>query len=152
MTSPNYSKLNSLPMPGDEKMDRNKVSYIPPETTTPLGLSLEDMSLSRLLGRLGDRLVDEIPRAIQRKHREDKGTGSETLGAILFAARERMEMTQRKLGECAGLHPTTVQKIETGLRGMSMVSFSKLERCLDDEFLDDILRYYRELETEVSGE
>ena len=106
---------------------------------------MDDFSLSQQLNRLADRLVNEIPRAITRKHRDDQGSGSETLGAILFAARERMGYTQRKLGDCAGLHSTTVQKIETGLRGMSLISFAKLERCLDDEFLDDILRYYREL-------
>ena len=58
--------------------------------------------------------------------RDDRGTGSVEIGNILRHRRERAKMTQRQLADAAGLHPTTIGKIETGERGMSLATFCKL--------------------------
>jgi DNA-binding XRE family transcriptional regulator len=62
------------------------------------------------------------------------GTGSEELGGILKYYREKLELTQKQLANFAGIHPTTVGKIEGGERGMSLETFAKLAYHLDEDF------------------
>lgn len=77
-----------------------------------------------------------------KRGRSDKGTGSPDLGKILLDAREYLDYTQAELGREAGVHPTTISKIEDGERGMSMLTLAKLSPWLPDDFTRDVLKYY----------
>lgn len=75
-----------------------------------------------------------------RKHgRSDQGRGGETLGLYVVSARRREGMSQAVLAKLSGLHPTTVGKIEAGLRGMSLFSFSRLSGVLGMDFARDVI-------------
>jgi DNA-binding XRE family transcriptional regulator len=58
--------------------------------------------------------------------RNDTGHASENIAAILKKHRMAIGLTQRELARQAGVHPTTVGKIENAERGMSLVTFSKI--------------------------
>lgn len=76
----------------------------------------------------------------ERKHgRQDTGHGSKEVGAILLSARQREGLSQAVLAGRAGLHPTTVGKIEAGFRGMSLFSFSRLSGVLGMDFARDVI-------------
>lgn len=81
-------------------------------------------------------------RSSQKRGRSDQGRGSSELGTILSEARERRNLTQDQVAEQSGLHPTTVGKIETGDRGMSMTTFAKLTGVYDYGFLEEVIAYY----------
>jgi DNA-binding XRE family transcriptional regulator len=51
-------------------------------------------------------------------------------------------LTQEEAASRAGVHPTTIGKIETGDRGMSLPTFAKLSYVYDEFFVEDVLRYY----------
>lgn len=73
-----------------------------------------------------------VEMALQRekeraKHgRSDTGSGDPRLGEIVRRYREREGLTQRDLGDNAGLHSTTIGKIESGDRGMSLDTFARI--------------------------
>lgn len=71
-------------------------------------------------------------------------SGSRELGAIM--KRHRLDpgrgypgMTQRALADASNVHYSTIQKLETGDRGMGMETFAKLASVLGDEFVEDVL-------------
>jgi|SRR5215213_9910892 len=84
-------------------------------------------------------------RSQQKRGRSDQGRGSSELGTILSEARERLHLTQDQVADATGLHPTTIGKIETGDRGMSMTTFAKLCGSYDIEFIDEVITYYASL-------
>ncbi len=71
-------------------------------------------------------------RAEQKRGRQDQGSGDEKLGTILRSSREFKNWTQEELGTRTGLHPTTIGKIESGQRGMSLLTFCKLSQAFSD--------------------
>jgi transcriptional regulator with XRE-family HTH domain len=55
----------------------------------------------------------------------------ETLPAILIAEREAHRMTQEQLAERAGIHVTTIGKIERGQQVPSLALFALIAKALD---------------------
>lgn len=92
-----------------------------------------------------ERLQEIIRETIQadredRKHgRRDGAGGSEAVGAIVLSYRNREGLSQANLAGLSGLHPTTIGKIEAGLRGMSLETFSRLSGPLGMEFAREII-------------
>ncbi len=84
-------------------------------------MALEEFRLSRKLGR------------------SDRGSGSTEVGEILRLNRERWKMTQHQLADRAGMHYTTIGKVETGDRGMSLSTFSRLAVHLPSDFSRDVI-------------
>lgn len=84
-------------------------------------------------------------RQTQKRGRSDQGHGSPQLGMILFRARERFKETQDSVSAFTTLHATTIGKIETGDRGMSMTTFAKLAKFYDEQFIDEVIDYYASL-------
>ena len=78
-------------------------------------------------------------RSNRKLGRDDRGSGSAVIGQILLKNRTDTGMSQRELAKNAGLHPTTIGKIETGERGMSLETFCKLANWLEEEFVWDIV-------------
>ncbi len=81
-----------------------------------------------------------------RRHfsvRDSRGSGSSDLGAAVKYWREHCGLSFAELGRRSGLHPTTIEKIETGDRGMSMKTLSRLGPELGDSFVEDVLGVYR---------
>lgn len=75
-----------------------------------------------------------------RKHsRRDGAGGSEAVGAIVLSYRNRERLSQAGLAGLSGLHPTTIGKIEAGLRGMSLETFSRLCGPLGLQFAAEII-------------
>jgi transcriptional regulator with XRE-family HTH domain len=66
----------------------------------------------------------------------------ELLPAILIAEREAQRLTQEQLAERAGIHVTTVSKIERGQQVPSLallVLLATALRCAPEEFLSKVL-------------
>lgn len=78
----------------------------------------------------------------RKQGRSDSGSGSVALGDIVTHARG--PRTKREIAEMAGLHPTTIGKIESGDRGMSLETFLRLHSVLDhpDDFLQAVYDHY----------
>lgn len=74
----------------------------------------------------------------QRKlSRNDVGRASSAVGEILKRYRAICGLSQNSLAEQAGLHETTIGKIELAKRGMSLVTFAKLAAVfLDLDYSD----------------
>lgn len=79
----------------------------------------------------------------QKRGRDDRGSGDKQLGAKVRGWREAAGVTQARLGERSGLHPTTIGKIETGDRGMSFDTFCRLIAVFGEGFAWDIVKTYR---------
>jgi DNA-binding XRE family transcriptional regulator len=91
-----------------------------------------DEGIQRLISS-GVRMALEEDRTSRKLGREDRGSGDEYIGKQLKFAREGAGMSQRQLAEQAGLHPTTIGKIETGERGMSLRVFCRLAWALPED-------------------
>jgi DNA-binding XRE family transcriptional regulator len=91
------------------------------------------------------RMALQEYRVEQKRGRRDAGTGSEKLGEILRTSRGT-RYTQEELAELAGLHPTTIGKIETGDRGMSLHTFCRLAQAFandgDEDFAWRVVEYF----------
>lgn len=74
-----------------------------------------------------------------RRERQDRGSGDERLGKVLRSTREKQGLTQQALASSTGIHYTTIGKIETGDRGMSLTTFAKLSFALGNTFAQDIV-------------
>ena len=94
-------------------------------------LSGDDQRLAIIAAVAARSALNEY-RAEQKRGRQDQGSGDEQLGTILRTSREYKEWTQEELGKRAGLHPTTIGKIESGQRGMSLATFCKLAQSFSD--------------------
>lgn len=85
-------------------------------------------------------------RVSRKLGREDVGSGSPIVGGWLRQSREKCGLSQRSLAERTGLHPTTIGKIETGERGMSLRVFAKLAWAMPEEendaFLCNVIEYF----------
>jgi DNA-binding XRE family transcriptional regulator len=80
----------------------------------------------------------------QKRGRNDRGSGDKKLGGIVLGWRNSNNITQAKLSEWTGLHPTTIGKIETGDRGMSFETFCRLITVFGSDFAWEVaesLRY-----------
>ena len=95
-----------------------------------------------VVAREAARMALQDYREGQKRGRSDQGQGSLALGTILSQARERVDMTQEQAAVIAGVHPTTIGKIETGDRGMSLTTFAKLSFTYDEQFVDEVLDHY----------
>jgi DNA-binding XRE family transcriptional regulator len=81
-------------------------------------------------------------RAGRKYNRSDTGTGSAVVGEILKTFRTRCGWTQKELAERAGIHPTTIGKIESGERGMSLHTFSRIAQefyVIGDDFIWQVI-------------
>lgn len=78
-----------------------------------------------------------------KRGRSDKGSGSSQLAWILTFHRDYELLTQAELARKAGVHPTTISKIEDGERGISMMTLAKLSVPLGMDFARKVLAYYR---------
>jgi DNA-binding XRE family transcriptional regulator len=88
--------------------------------------------------KIGARLaLEEFQRS--RKERQDRGSGDESLGKVLRSTRENLGLTQQQLASSTGIHYTTIGKIETGDRGMSLTTFCKLAFFLGSDFYEPII-------------
>jgi DNA-binding XRE family transcriptional regulator len=94
-------------------------------------LSGDDQRLAIIAAVAARSALNEY-RAEQKRGRQDQGSGDEQLGTILRSSREFKGWTQQELGERAGLHATTIGKIESGQRGMSLPTFCKLAQIFSD--------------------
>ena len=84
-------------------------------------------------------------RSEQKRSRQDRGSGDELLGNMVQAVRERKGWSQEEWAKRAGVHPTTIGKIESAQRGMSLATFCKLTQALHDadewEWTQDTIAY-----------
>jgi DNA-binding XRE family transcriptional regulator len=104
--------------------------------------NLADAKMAQVIARDAVRMALQEYREGQKRGRNDQGQGSLALGTILSKARARSELTQEDAAAEAGVHPTTIGKIETGDRGMSLQTFARLSFVYDDKFAEDVLDYY----------
>ncbi len=101
----------------------------------------DDDGIQNLISR-GVKQALEETRKEAKLGRSDTGRGSIELGNIVYRYRTRMKMTQKALADEAGLHPTTIGKIESGERGMSLHTFSRLSQVLsidNEEFMWEVV-------------
>lgn len=98
--------------------------------------------------RIPERLAEEVALRVLEKYREsqkrgrnDQGTGSKKFGMILRKERERAGHNFQSLGHAAGIHPTTISKIESGQRGMSLRTFGKLADILGIDFVNEVVQF-----------
>jgi DNA-binding XRE family transcriptional regulator len=77
-----------------------------------------------------------------KRGREDSGSGSKEVGNILRHWRIGRSVTE--LARESGLHHTTIGKIESGQRGMSVQTLAKLSQVLPPEFVGQVLRQIAE--------
>lgn len=84
-------------------------------------------------------LALERRKKTQKRGRADQGTGSKMIGAIVKAWREHYSMDITEVAKIANLHPTTVGKIESGQRGMSLKTLACLVNALGYDFAKDVL-------------
>jgi DNA-binding XRE family transcriptional regulator len=110
--------------------------YINPETFN----TLQEMA------KMGAAEALEQFRLSRKMGRDDKGTGDEFIGKVLRQSREHLGYTQSDLAEKAGVHYTTIGKIETGDRGMSLHTFCKVSRWLGSGFTGAVVAYLSESE------
>jgi DNA-binding XRE family transcriptional regulator len=82
----------------------------------------------------GARIALEEFRQARKMGRDDRGTGDPEVGSLLRNGREWVSMTQTQLAEAAGVHYTTIGKIETGERGMSLSTFCKIGNHLGKDW------------------
>jgi DNA-binding XRE family transcriptional regulator len=104
---------------------------------------MSDAQFASEIAKEAARLAIQEHREGQKRGRNDQGQGSLVLGTILSKARTEAKMTQEALADLAGVHPTTIGKIETGDRGMSLKTFCLLYPHLSDDFLWDVVGYMR---------
>lgn len=81
-------------------------------------------------------------RQSQKKGRDDRGSGDAIVGRILKSARTEGGYTQESLGQAAGLHPTTIGKIESGQRGMSFTTFCRLAYTLRNQVFHESIFHH----------
>ncbi len=92
--------------------------------------TLEEIT-SEFIGKKGTPERDEFDAEVRESVRAYE------LGEVLRAERERMNMTQKELGEKAGIGESTVSKIEHG-HSLSLKNLFGIARALDlqGSFLD----------------
>lgn len=101
----------------------------------------EAVNIFRIAAKEGASLALDEFRLSRKAGRDDKGTGDPGIGAIVRNRREMLGLTQADLASHAGIHYTTVGKIETGDRGMSLQTFCKLGRWLGPSFVGAVVDY-----------
>ena len=74
--------------------------------------------------------------------RQDQGTGNQTLGCLLKTVRLNHGDSQSSLTHRAGVHATTINKIESGQRGMSLATFLRIDDVYHGELRDILLPLY----------
>jgi DNA-binding XRE family transcriptional regulator len=77
----------------------------------------------------------------QRQRKQDRGSGDEKFGKALRSTRERDGLTQQEFAKRAGVHYTTIGKIETGDRGMTAETLAKILWASSAGFQNWALRY-----------
>lgn len=90
-----------------------------------------------------EEILDDVvgkrgtPRRERLEYEVEESLRAYAMGEALKAERERMNLTQRELGEKAGIGESTVSKIENG-RSTSTASLFRIFRALDlqGSFLD----------------
>lgn len=114
-----------------------------PRFDRPLAAGMNGISEETLfkVARLGAASALEEMRLSRKLGRDDKGTGDPALGSIVRSRREILGLTQADLASNAGIHYTTVGKIETGDRGMSLQTFCKIGRWLGPSFVASVVDY-----------
>jgi DNA-binding XRE family transcriptional regulator len=106
---------------------------LPPQSSTPspyTGVTVED-----LLKRAAKDGASQALRDMRQENklsRNDTGHASEKIAAMMKKHRMSIGLTQRELARLAGVHPTTVGKVENAERGMSLVTFSKISQVFVD--------------------
>lgn len=80
-------------------------------------------------------LVKRVAMDLQRQ-REESGTGDPDLGAVVREFREAAHMTQLDLAEAAHVTRSTISKVESGDRGMSLVTFCLVAFVLGTDFVE----------------
>lgn len=102
--------------------------------STPL-LQVSRELFEEVASEAASRAIREM-RSERKLGRNDSGRASPALGDILLRYREDAGLTQRQLADLAGIHDTTIGKIETAQRGMSLATFAKLNRAFLDMDID----------------
>ena len=133
----------ATPDPGlNIQIDTSKLIAADPDGPVHM---LTDYGISKIAKEAAQAALAE-DRANRKLGREDIGSGSTTVGLWLKQAREGAGLSQRRLAERSGLHPTTIGKIETGERGMSLRVFAKIVWAMTedegDEFLWSVIEYF----------
>jgi transcriptional regulator with XRE-family HTH domain len=98
------------------------------------------MDGSTTLELLGEEQLRELVRRVAmdlQKQREESGTGDRDLGHILKEHREATGYTQSELAEAAQVTRSTVSKVESGDRGMSLVTFCLVAHVLGTAFVEE---------------
>lgn len=99
-------------------------------------LSEDDQRLATIAA-VAARLTLEEYRKEQKRGRQDRGSGDPVIGGIVRQYREDIGLSQEMLAERAGVHPTTIGKIETADRGMSLATFCRLYKVFADPLFAD---------------
>lgn len=95
--------------------------------------------LQRLVHAAAEAGAKKAVSQLQKREREDRGGGFPALGAITTKYREKDGLIISHLAHMAGLHPTTIGKIEAGQRGMSLYTFSRLSRILGMQYAGEVI-------------
>lgn len=76
---------------------------------------------------------DEVEQAVRlifseqaKRKRSDTGRANIALGQYIAGERERRHLTRTELARRAGLHHSTPQKIEEGIRGVSLTTMARI--------------------------
>lgn len=107
----------------------------------------EQIDLSAMIQSAVTSAITDVEqqKKVQSKHgRSDKGSGSEYLGHALRMGRLDLGYSQSELARLSGVHPTTINKIEDGERGMSIQTLARLASHISEMAVRDILHYYAE--------
>ena len=73
-----------------------------------------------------EEAIRSVFREQEKRKRNDTGRANPELGAELMRFRRWMTVGRQSLADEAGVSVSTVQKIETGVRGMSFETYIKL--------------------------
>jgi DNA-binding XRE family transcriptional regulator len=142
----NYYQTLRNPLPTYFQL--SPVSGIPsPEqqpSSTEKRSPLEKMIAAKAL-EISKILQDELLTGVRQhqKHgRTDRGTGNPVLGCLLRKVRQGHGDSQSSLAHRAGVHATTINKIESGHRGMSLATFLKIDDVYHGELREALMPLY----------
>ncbi len=131
------------------KLPGNTHLTLVPESSsmpTPLKESGQDVLMDMTKSLLAEAAQAGAAQALRdfrqdrKLGRSDVGRASEEIGLILKQLRHNLGYTQTQLADLAGVHPTTIGKIENADRGMSLVTFAKIVYAvavINQEIADD---------------
>lgn len=74
--------------------------------------------------------------------RQDQGSGNPVLGCLLKKVRQSHGDSQAALAARAGVHATTINKIESGQRGMSLATFLRIDDVYHGELREALIPLY----------